>query len=178
MDLRGACVGGNKVGVGNLVASLCRLAVTGTLFGGKHRRQGIIFSHFCEGGPFGNNCAVITKLRRLRRFMRGFHFSRRSVGCLRDLQVFCPTFLSCLGSFHFGKSVCTMPRNAMIFPNRPLLHFRNAAARTVLLRANLSVVVGRRDLVTAGTQHIHAITPGSTLVRFNLHHTRKRSTKL
>lgn len=46
------------------------------------------------------------------------------------------------------------------------------------MRATVLGVVGRRDLVTAGTTHIYCTTGNSTVVRFNLHHTRKPSTNV
>lgn len=160
-----------------LLASLCRLAVVRKCFGGPAGRA-IIFSVFCHGGPYSNNFTVYTKLRRVVRCVRGLHFSRRSVACLEDLNVFRSSFLRCLDGFEFANSVCTVPRKAIVFPERPVIGIVTPVVRTRLMRATVLGVVGRRDLVTAGTTHMYRTTGNSPVVRFNLHHTRNPSTKV
>lgn len=160
-----------------LLASLCRLAVVRKCFRAR-RGRAIMFSIFFHSGPGGNKCSIVTKLSRIVSCVGGLGFSCRSISCLEKLKLFDRSFLRCLDKFRFDKSVCTVPRKDIVFPERPLLGIMTPVVRTRLIRATVLAVLGRRYLVTAGTSHIICTTRKSNVVRFKLHHTRKPSTKL
>ncbi len=97
-------VGGGDLGLAVLV-SLCRLAVTGNIFADSVGSAMACFSVFFQHIPSGNNCTVVTNLRRLVRCVRSLRFSSRSVRCLGSLGLFNSRFLSCLGGFGFSYSI-------------------------------------------------------------------------
>lgn len=161
-----------------LLASLCRFSVTGNCCTALPRSRRTIFSIFCHGIPSGNDFIVTTKLTRIIRTLRGFRFASSSVDCLHSLGLFSTNFLSCLTGLGFSYAIQTVPRKAPIFPHRPVLAIGKPLLRYRLLRAFMLGVLGRRSLVTAGSQQVYTTTRNHTIVRFNTQQTRKPSTSI
>ncbi len=88
-----------------VLASFCRVAVTGNFLHANGNRHVICFSVFFHAVPSGNNITVITKLRRIVECLRGLRFASRSVTFLEDGGLFYSRFLRCPHGFRFYYSI-------------------------------------------------------------------------
>ncbi len=98
--------GGSDNFVGRAVlASFCRVAVTGNCLRRNVNSEATCFSVCFEGIPSNTNFTVVTKIRRLVQCLGGLGFRGRSVRCLGNGNVFYSRFVGCLRGFGFRYSI-------------------------------------------------------------------------